>query len=59
MKTIREQEEARRRTKLNSIRRQVKTGRLVVRQMTDEERAQFATNAPPTPTPHRVEGRRG
>ena len=56
MKTIREQVEARRRSKLKAIHRQVKTGRLVVRQMTDEERAQFATNAPPTP--HRIEGRR-
>jgi len=59
MKTIREQVEARRKTKLEGIRRQVKSGRLVVRQMTDEERAKFATNAPPTPTPHRIEGRRG
>ena len=59
MKTISEQLEARRQTKLKAIRRQVKTGRLVVRQMTDEEKAAFSTNAPPTPTPHRVEGRRG
>ncbi len=43
MKTIREQAEARRQTKLNAIRRQVKTGKLVVRQMTAEERAQAST----------------
>lgn len=59
MKTISEQLEARRQSKLKSIRRQVKTGTLVVRQMTDEEREAFSTNAPPTPTPHRIEGRRG
>jgi len=39
MKTIREQADARRQSKLKSIARQVKTGRLVVRQMTPEERA--------------------
>jgi hypothetical protein len=59
MSSISEQEEARRRSKLRAIRRQVKTGKLVVRQMTDEERADFSTNAPPAPTPHRIEGRRG
>ena len=59
MKTIREQVEARRKTKLEGIRRQVKSGKLVVRQMTDDERAQFSTNAPPAPSPHRIEGRRG
>jgi hypothetical protein len=48
MKTIAEQAEARRQTKLRSIRQQVKTGRLVVRQMTDDERAQFP---PPAPQP--------
>jgi hypothetical protein len=42
MKTIREQVEARRQTKLKAIERQVKTGRLVVRQMTPEERAEFS-----------------
>ena len=51
MKTIREQAEARRQTKLKSIKRQVQTGRLVVRQMTDEERADFGT-----PAPHRRVG---
>ena len=59
MKTIREQVEARRKTKLEGIRRQVKSGKLVVRQMTDDERAHFSTNAPPAPSPHRIEGRRG
>jgi hypothetical protein len=41
MKTIREQEEQRRRSKLEGIRRQVRSGKLVVRQMTAGERAQF------------------
>jgi len=39
MKTIREQEEARRAAKLAAIRRKVKSGSLVVREMTEEERA--------------------
>ena len=39
MKTIQEQEQARRDAKLAAIRRKVKSGSLVVRQMTDEERA--------------------
>ena len=43
MKTIREQAEARRQSKLKAIERQVKTGRLVVRQMTPEERAEFSS----------------
>ena len=46
MKTIREQTDARRRTKLEGIRRQVKTGKLVVRQMTSAERDQFPASAP-------------
>jgi hypothetical protein len=45
MTTPRERAEAQRRTKLESIKRQVKTGKLVVRQMTDAERAEF----PPLP----------
>jgi hypothetical protein len=53
MKTIREQVEERRQSKLKSIRRQVKTGRLVVRQMTPAERAEF-----PPPVPLREEGDR-
>lgn len=38
MKTIQEQREERRQAKLAHMRRQVKAGRLVVRQMTAEER---------------------
>ncbi len=38
-RTPNEQEEKRRRSKLEGIRRQVRSGKLVVRQMTDEERA--------------------
>jgi hypothetical protein len=38
MKTIREQREERRQAKLKHMERQVKAGRLVVRQMTAEER---------------------
>ena len=49
MKTIREQFEARRQTKLDGIRRQVKSGRLVVRQMTSAERAHFPAPAPQRP----------
>jgi hypothetical protein len=47
MKTIREQAEARRQSKLKAIERQVKTGRLVVRQMTPEERAEFSSQDSP------------
>jgi hypothetical protein len=39
MKTIREQEQVRRDAKLAAIRRKVKSGSLVVREMTAEERA--------------------
>jgi hypothetical protein len=39
MKTIRQQVEERRQSKLNHIQRQIKAGKLVVRQMTVEERA--------------------
>ena len=38
MKTIRDQREERRKHKLASVRRQVKNGSLVIRQMTPEER---------------------
>jgi hypothetical protein len=38
VKTIREQREEQRQVKLGHIRRQIKAGKLVVRQMTDEER---------------------
>ena len=47
MKTLSEQAEERRQTKLNAIKRQVKSGRLVVRQMTSEERAEHS----PRPSP--------
>ena len=46
MKTIREQVEARRQTKLEGIRRAVKSGRLVVKQMTSEQQAEFPAPAP-------------
>jgi hypothetical protein len=39
--TPRERADAQRQTKLLSIKRQVKAGKLVVRQMTDAERADF------------------
>jgi hypothetical protein len=45
MTTPRERADAQRQSKLQSIKRQVKTGKLVVRQMTDAERAEF----PPVP----------
>jgi hypothetical protein len=38
MKTIREQREERRQAKLKHMQRQIKAGKLVVRQMTAEER---------------------
>jgi hypothetical protein len=41
MTTPRERADAQRQTKLQSIRRQVKAGKLVVRQMTPAERAEF------------------
>ena len=41
MKTIREQQEERRQQKLAGVRRQVKNGSLVIRQMTPEERELF------------------
>lgn len=46
MKTVREQAEQRRRSKLDAIGRQIRSGKLVVRQMTAAERAQFP---PPEP----------
>jgi len=45
MTTPRERAEAQRQTKLESIRRQVKAGKLVVRQMTPAERAEFPPSA--------------
>jgi hypothetical protein len=41
MKTIREQQQDRRELKLAGVRRQVKNGSLVIRQMTPEERELF------------------
>jgi hypothetical protein len=41
MKTIREQQQERRQLKLAGVRRQVKNGSLVIRQMTPEERKLF------------------
>jgi hypothetical protein len=46
MKTMRERAEERRQSKLEGIRRQVKAGRLTVRQMTPEERASFPPAEP-------------
>jgi hypothetical protein len=54
MTTPRERAEAQRQSKLQSIKRQVKTGKLVVRQMTDAERAEF----PPLPGADQAKGRR-
>jgi hypothetical protein len=39
MKTMQEQREERKQAKLKHMQRQIKSGKLVVRQMTDEERA--------------------
>ena len=46
LKTMRERAEERRQSKLEGIRRQVKSGRLVVRQMTPEELAQHPPAEP-------------
>jgi hypothetical protein len=45
MKTARQRAEEKRAEKLDLIRHQVKSGRLMIRQMTDEERRQY----PPRP----------
>lgn len=45
MKTARERAEEKRAEKLAEVRQQVKSGSLVIRQMTDEERRQY----PPVP----------
>jgi hypothetical protein len=45
MKTIQEQREARRQTKLKHMQRQIKTGKLVVRKMTAEERGRHTGSA--------------
>ena len=41
MKTAKERQEEQKRAKLALIRKQVKTGKLVIRQMTPEERKKF------------------
>jgi len=46
MKTIRQQEDERRRAKLAHVRRKMADGSLVVRQMTREERARYPAAAP-------------
>jgi len=46
MKTMRERAEERRRSKLDAIGRQIRSGKLVVRQMTAAERAQFPPAEP-------------
>jgi hypothetical protein len=46
MEMTSEEADKRRQTKLNSIRRQVKRGSLVVRQMTPEERAKHSVPEP-------------
>jgi hypothetical protein len=46
MSSIRDQKEERRRKKLASVRRQMKNGSLVIRQMTPEERKAFPLGSP-------------
>jgi hypothetical protein len=46
MTTIRDQKEARRRQKLAHVRRQVRNGSLVIRQMTPEERKAIPVSSP-------------
>ena len=53
MSTPREGADAQRQAKLRSIGRQIKSGKLVVRQMTPVERAQH----PPAPSGHGQSGR--
>ncbi len=47
MKTPKEREQERRRQKLEAVEEQVRSGSLVVRKMTDAERARY----PPRPAP--------
>jgi len=54
MKTARERAEEKRAEKLESVREQVQSGSLVIRQMTDEERRRYP---PPAPQP-KPNGRR-
>jgi hypothetical protein len=55
MKTPQERQADRRRQKLDEVEKQIRTGSLVVRQMTAEERAQ---NPVRPPAPKRGSGRR-
>ena len=48
MKTAKERHEAQRRTKLALIDKQLKSGSLVIRKMTDVERAQYQPRAAKT-----------
>jgi hypothetical protein len=57
MKTIQEQRQERRQAKLNHIQRQIKSGRLVVRQMTAEERGDRPVLSPQVETPEPVQPR--
>lgn len=54
--TPRERAEARRQEKLEEVDKQVESGSLTVRQMTDEERAKYP---PPPPRAEGEDGRRG
>ena len=45
MKTAQERQAEQKKEKLATMQNQIKTGKLVVRQMTDEERAKFAPRA--------------
>ena len=54
MKSARERAEEKRQEKLDLVREQVRSGSLVIRQMTDEERRRY----PPRPAPLRKPGKR-
>jgi hypothetical protein len=54
VKSARERAEEKRQEKLDLVREQVRSGSLVIRQMTDEERRRY----PPRPTPLRKPGKR-
>ncbi|MBA2349419.1 MAG: hypothetical protein H0V81_14115 [Solirubrobacterales bacterium] len=47
MSTPAQREQAKRDEKLETIKEQIETGSLTVRQMTDEEKAKFAPKNPP------------
>lgn len=55
MKTTRERAEEKRQEKLDGVRRQIESGSLVVRQMTDEERLRYPPRdaVPKRPGPRR------